>query len=211
MISHHHKCIFVHIPKVAGQSVEHVFLNELGLTWETRAPLLLRPNDQPALGPPRLAHLKAAEYVSCRYVPQEMYDSYFKFSFVRNPWSRMISLYRYLGYEGKFEFSSFIKNEFRTIVFQEMNWFVCPQSDYLCNEAGDLIVDYVGRFEDLQLGFDEVCRNIGLTPIALPHVNATPRQSPARPSWRDYYDEGAAEVIAELYRRDIELLGYQFH
>jgi len=232
MISHHHKCIFIHIPKVAGQSIEHVFLDALGLTWETRAPLLLRPNDQPSLGPPRLAHLKAAEYVRCRYVPQDMYDSYFTFSFVCNPWSRMVSLYRYLGYEGKFEFNSFIKNEFRNIVFQEMSWFVCPQSEYLYNEAGELIVDYVGRFEDLQGGFDEVCENIGMAPILLPHVNASPAQTPAvttqsqqvtysfsiggnevptaRPSWRDYYDDGAINVIAELYRRDIELFGYQF-
>ena len=36
MISDKYKCIFVHIPKVAGQSIEHVFLDLHGLTWETR-------------------------------------------------------------------------------------------------------------------------------------------------------------------------------
>ena len=63
MISHHQKCVFVHIPKNAGQSIEHVFINLLELTWETRAPLLLRRNEHPELGPLRLAHLKAEEYV----------------------------------------------------------------------------------------------------------------------------------------------------
>ncbi|WP_422127914.1 sulfotransferase family 2 domain-containing protein [Vibrio hannami] len=101
MISHHHKCIFVHIPKNAGQSVEHVFLNLLGLNWETRAPLLLRYNDKPELGPPRLAHLKANEYVRYNYLTQEMFDDYFKFAFVRNPWSRTVSMYKYLGYSKK--------------------------------------------------------------------------------------------------------------
>jgi len=66
LISHHDKCLFVHVPKCAGQSVEMFFLDRIGLDWERRAPLLLRPNDVPALGPPRLAHLKAAEYVEKR-------------------------------------------------------------------------------------------------------------------------------------------------
>ena len=45
MISHKHKTIFVHIPKTGGQSVESVFIEDEGLTWDTRAPLLLRRND----------------------------------------------------------------------------------------------------------------------------------------------------------------------
>ena len=101
MICHHYKCVFVHIPKNAGQSIEHVFLNLLNLTWETRAPLLLRCNDRLELGPPRLAHLKADEYVRYNYLTQEMFNDYFKFSFVRNPWSRIISIYKYLGFNKK--------------------------------------------------------------------------------------------------------------
>ena len=45
MISHNHEYVFVHIPKCGGQSIEHVFLNDLGLEWHNRSPLLLRPND----------------------------------------------------------------------------------------------------------------------------------------------------------------------
>ena len=63
MISHRHRCVFVHIPKVAGQSIEHVFLGWNGLNWKGRAPLLLRPNEDPRKGPPRLAHLRAQDYV----------------------------------------------------------------------------------------------------------------------------------------------------
>jgi len=42
MISHHHRAIFVHIQKCAGQRVETVFLNDLALPRETRAPFQLR-------------------------------------------------------------------------------------------------------------------------------------------------------------------------
>ena len=50
MILHKHKSIFIHIPKVAGKSIENVFIQELGLTYKTRKPLLLIPNDQPEIG-----------------------------------------------------------------------------------------------------------------------------------------------------------------
>ena len=42
MISKAHKTIFVHIPKVAGQSIETMFLNDLNLKWDERSKLLLR-------------------------------------------------------------------------------------------------------------------------------------------------------------------------
>ncbi|MBK8973380.1 MAG: hypothetical protein IPM37_19215 [Hahellaceae bacterium] len=78
MICHDFKCVFVHVPKAAGMSVEHYFLDRLGLTWETRAPLLLRPNDDPSKGPERLAHLYAEEYVRFGYLSQAQFDEYYE-------------------------------------------------------------------------------------------------------------------------------------
>ena len=65
MITHQFKCVFVHIPKTAGQSVEHFFLNLHQLTWQEKERLLLVKNTDPNKGPERLAHMTAAEYVQC--------------------------------------------------------------------------------------------------------------------------------------------------
>lgn len=233
MICHHYKCIFVHIPKNAGQSIEHVFLNLLGLTWETRAPLLLRYNDRPELGPPRLAHLKAGEYVRYHYLTREMFDDYFTFAFVRNPWSRMVSLYHYLGYGGRSDFNTFLSGAFKNSIFHEQYWFVGPQSAFICGPGGELLVDFVGRFERLQDDFDRVCGHIGLPETQLPHVNESRGPDPVvrvdigaagssylycsganavprREDYRDYYDRASIDLVAELYAKDIALFGYDF-
>lgn len=44
MISHKHKTIFIHIPKCGGTSVEVVFLNDLGMTFQERTCLAMFPN-----------------------------------------------------------------------------------------------------------------------------------------------------------------------
>lgn len=233
MISHHHKCIFIHIPKNAGQSVEHAFLEMLGLSWDLRAPLLLRFNDRPELGPPRLAHLKASEYVRYNYLTQDMFDRYFKFAFVRNPWSRIVSIYKYSGYNKKLDFKTFLLGPFKDKLYDENRWFVGPQADFIYGDNGRLLVDYVGRFEDLQNGFDSVCKSIGVPSTRLPHVNQSKNidQTPGKSyrsklqrllharklgtisgykNWRDYYCKESIDCVSRLYEKDVELFEYNF-
>jgi len=230
MLSRDYKCIFVHIPKVAGQSIERVFLGLHGLSWENRAALLLRPNDDPDLGPPRLAHLNASEYVTCGHVTQDDFDSFFKFSFVRNPWSRLVSVYRYLGLAGDMPFKQFLVEEFSGKEEWEHRLFRVSQYNFLFDENDRQLVDYIGRFENLQAGFDQVCMSIGLSPLTLPHVNETgkncslvdylkqvvKRASPFHRKYDEhdhytkYYDNESIELVANLHSRDIETFGYQY-
>jgi len=233
MISHKHNCIFIHIPKNAGQSMEHVFLDLAGLTWETRAPLLLRPNDKSEIGPPRLAHLKARDYVKYQYISQELFDNYFKFAFVRNPWDRMVSIYKFSRYSLILDFNSFYKHIFLPKMWHDKYWFVGPQSDFICDQSGKIIMDFVGRFETLQSDFTKICQMMGLPDINLPHVNKSTqkvnqtgfqfkkilrrsiwniqgKKLPIFKNYRDYYDEKTKNDVGELYRSDIEIFGYTF-
>ena len=233
MICPKQRCIFIHIPKTAGQSVEHVFLALNGLTWETRDALLLRANDDPAQGPPRLAHLTAGDYLRYGYLTPDQFRDWFKFAFVRNPWARMVSLYRHLSYGVTFR--DYLLGEFRTKVWKEMYWFVRPQAEFITNEEGEVLVDFVGRFENLQGDFEQVCQQLELPPMRLPHVNkAQDHAAKARPGlhprrmlrylrkrryrrpapqfshWRAYYDEETRALVEELYRADVRMFGYRF-
>jgi hypothetical protein len=229
MLSHHHRTIFVHVPKCAGQSVESAFLADVGLTWETRAPLLLRANEHPALGPPRLAHLLARDYVQLRYVPEEMFAAYYRFGLVRNPWSRAVSLYRHL--EPDMSFVDFVgrwlPDEFDRRDWQGSWWFVRPQADYLF-DADELLVRDVVRFETLADEFPRIAAASSLV-SPLPHINRSGSGEGAarsrhrrlrwrlrrsrfemRPAWRDYYTAETVSGIARLYAEDVERFGYVF-
>ncbi|WP_297823019.1 sulfotransferase family 2 domain-containing protein [uncultured Paraglaciecola sp.] len=231
MISHHQKCVFVHIPKNAGQSIEHVFINLLELTWETRAPLLLRRNEHPELGPLRLAHLKAEEYVKYKYMTQEQYEEYFKFAIVRNPWDRLVSFYKYLGYKNQMDFKTFVTEEFKNKVFKERYWFVGPQYEYVVDKNGKMIVDFIGKFESLQEDFDRACPLMALPATNVPHVNkssernkkpqstfgalketfktGTGKSFPSFKRYQDYYDDESSQVVIDLYGKDIEMFEYE--
>jgi hypothetical protein len=238
MLSLHHKCIFIHIPKTAGQSVERAFLDDLGLGWSTRAPLLLRYNENPELGPPRLAHLTAREYVSKCYVPEDTFKEYYKFSVVRDPWSRTVSLYKYMRYFVPFR--RFILDILPRRLWNDEYWFVRPQVEFLQDDAAQTLVDDVLRFENLKNDFDRVRKMLGLAG-ELPRVNSSSKTvsapGPNRAlrllarsvvsgnvdlarsaigrkqiysDWRQYYDAETRDKVAELYARDIEAFGYTF-
>ena len=183
MICNQDKCLFVHIPKAAGQSVESVFVQRSGLTWETRSTLLLKPNHNSDKGPPRLAHLMASEYVGLGYMSPDEFAQYFKFSFVRNPWSRLVSEYNYRRMQGveqyQQEFKRFLFEEFPKAcaddyaTSQDYYRHVIPQWKFLYDENGKCLVDFIGKFESLQQDFDQVCQQLSIPQTMLPHKNIT--------------------------------------
>jgi len=228
MICHPFKCIFIHVPKTAGQSIEQFFMDRLGLDWKhDREALLLQNNNDPALGTEKLAHLAASEYVDCGHISQQAFDSYYKFAFVRNPWTRILSEYRYRNYFHHRSFKDFVLNKMPRPGFDDKYRHVMPQYDLLYDAEGRLLVDFVGRFETLQQDFDRVCTSLGIENSALPHRNRSDKKSRdlkrklkniifmngenRHDTLTDFYDDETREAVAEYYRVDIETFGYQFN
>jgi hypothetical protein len=216
------KVIFVHIPKTAGQSIERFFLEQCGLTWEQRSQFLLRPNSDPQLGPKRLAHLTAAEYVSCGHLSQEDFADYYKFSFVRNPWDRLVSEYYFYNYHQKYSFKEFVLHGFPGKAMEDDYRHIMPQYDFLYDSQGERIVDFVGRFENLKADFNVICDTLNIKRRNLPHVNESkqrkynrlldlllPFKSQKR-KYSEYYDKETMEIVAERYKKDIETFKYMF-
>lgn len=229
MICRPFKCIFVHIPKAAGRSVEMYFINRLNMDRNNendRQSLLLVDNDDPAKGTEKLSHLSAQEYVKCGHISPEEFDEFYKFSFVRNPWSRLVSEYRYRNYIHHKSFKDFVMNKLPSPSRDDKYRHVMSQTDMLYSQSGKLLVNFVGKFEYLQRDFDSLCQHWGFKDTSLPHVNSSDKKSrELRRKMRNFlyrnkeselkeyvgfYDDETREYVAALYRNDIDNFKYQF-
>jgi hypothetical protein len=238
MLCHQYKCLFVHIPKTAGQSIEAYFQRRLELPEASRDELLLGKNTDPALGPPRLSHLKAREYLAGGYISPEAFAGYYKFGFVRNPWDRLVSFYKYRGHAHRYDFKTFVFKHMPKPGWSNDYCHVTPQYEFLYDAEGQRMVEFVGKFEHLQRDFDQVCEALGLPAGKLPHVNKSlhehtvwsvlrgERRKIVRnlkrilrsgrmarntfPHYSQYYDAEAREFVAELYAKDIAAFDYRF-
>jgi hypothetical protein len=182
-------------------------------------------NRDPSRGTERLAHLSASEYVDCGYIESHEFQKLFKFSFVRNPWARILSEYLYRNYLHHRSFREFVLRRMPRPGWDDEYRHVMPQYDMLYKN-GRLLVDYVGRFESLQADFDHVCRQLGIEDSTLPHRNKSEKKSRAlrrkarnwlffngensKRTLSDYYDEETRQAVAEYYRKDIETFGYVY-
>lgn len=212
MISFDKKCIFVHIPKTGGTSVEDALWGD---DWSVRTEKqlwmgIIQPgfNKYQSGG---LQHLLAHQIR--QEVGQDTFESYYKFSFVRNPWDKVVSQFHYIktqpmlrDYMGLTAWTSFKRYVRILVENRDKHVQSFEQWRFIYDDSGNSLIDYLGKFEQLEQDFRHVASNLGLTGVKLPH---SMKSSKRKPYWK-YYDQKTADLIAGLYARDIELFDYQF-
>jgi len=215
LLSYRYNFLFVHIAKTGGTSVRAALSP---LRW--RDPLYL-----PQFICSRLSHLtghriasklpRHARVIAAKEtLPHEVFERLFKFAFVRNPWDLQVSSYHHIRRERPHlmahiaDFPEFIrwKLDPQRPYQYHVDTSIGLQSDYLKDLHGNVIVDFVGRYESLHEDFEAVCRHIGVKGIELPHK----RKATDRKPYREYYDDELAELVANYFKADIELFGYTF-
>jgi len=215
-VSHGLRCLFVHVPRTGGTSIEAALGMAGDVEVEDEERLFgricsarYRALD---LGSDYLQHLTLRELRSlpsaarCR--------GYFTFAVVRNPWERVVSVYaRLVAGEAGALAARLGVDDPGTLSFPAFldvaegcgHAHLAPQLDFLLDDAGEVGVDLVGRFERLDATFDEVRRRLGRPELALPHQNRS-----AHRHYSSYYDAATRERVARMYVRDIEAFGYAF-
>ena len=182
MISIKHKIIFIHIPKCAGQSIENIFLRDLGLNWQERHPLLLRPRKANERGPERLAHLYAEEYFKFGYIPKEKYDNFFKFSIIRNPVDRILSEINYQripkknskNINGIESVEEYISKVIKLNKFSDLQRHISPQVKFLHDsETNKLLVDKIISFDELNHEVPKILKKKLKVSYEVPKINSS--------------------------------------
>lgn len=156
-----------------------------------------------------------------RLYGKKSFSEYFKFTFVRNPWDRLLSAYNFLKKEGlnhmDQQFCDDVLNSYDTFEQFVMEWVnrgnvenwvhFIPQYHYLYDDNMNLVVDFVGYFENFNDDFENVRAKLG-TDKPLKHFNQT--KSDKKNSYKEVYTLEMAEKVADVYKEDIELFGYTF-
>ena len=204
MISHDYKFIFVKINKTAGTSVANTLKGS-------------DPNCNEA------GHSTIRELT-----PDQRVRDYFKFTFVRNPWDRLVSIYYYrrpwLRVPDRKDTADWRKLYFKHWVGQlctsrlrrvgvggsptippEDSKFTGQQVDWIIDKDGNIDMDFIGRFENLQNDFDTICGKIGIPSETLPHLRKNEHDH-----YSECYDDETKRIVAKKFQKDIETFGYEF-
>jgi len=177
LIDFKNKIIFIHIPKTAGSSIEKALGAEGGRGHLTVNEMLKIVKD----------HTIGINL-----------DDFFKFSIVRNPLDRLVSCY-----------DMFVSNDMTKF----NDWIYChedatpfkSQVAFLCDEDKNLKVDFVGKFENLQEDWIEICKRIGVD-IELPHID--PSKGMLEKPYIQYYIPETEAIIREWLKDDFEFFEY---
>jgi Sulfotransferase family len=230
-VSRSHGFAFVHVPKSAGTSILTALsepmqgevldfggrgIIDLLCAHPRRRWILTTINGFNTLGglvdfP--LQHLPAI--VLRELIGRRLWEKLFTFSFVRNPWDLVVSAYHFQM--RNMSEPAFLRFEAdRAAVLSRCTSFthfvrIYPiidprdQYDLIADERGDVIVDFVGRYESLQSDFAAICQRLGFGDVSVPHLNA----SSHRP-YREYYTEETKALVGRFFARSIERFGYEF-
>jgi hypothetical protein len=205
MVSHKHKTIFVHIPKTGGTSIEQLIWPVEKGRAESDLWMGLVDGFHNKYQTGGLQHLLAIQ------IRQELganiFNEYFKFCFVRNPWDKAISQFSYMkkrqdlrdfiGMKAGDCFKRYLELIKRT---EHVQWM--PQYKFVFDGNGESLVDFVGYFEKIERDIRCVLSQVGLEYKYMPHLNKSERDPGI------IHDAESYEMIKEMYSQDFISFGY---
>jgi hypothetical protein len=214
-LSNRYNFLFVHIAKTGGTSMRTA-LRRLQYRDPLFWPQWLCSRIDHATGHRIAAKLpRHAPIVTAKeMLPHELFQRLFKFAFVRNPWDLQVSSWHHLQRErphllqGIDSFETFIDYKLdpeRPAQFH-LDVSIRAQRDYLVDLNDNVIVDFIGRYENLSADYHTIGQRLGVNLPALPEK----RRASNREDYRTYYTDALAERVGQAFQRDIDTFGYTF-
>lgn len=218
-ISYQYQCVFVHIPKNAGTSISQALdlrfnhcqiRKRFGIkskkTWKKYHLAQIYKNKV-------LQHLTLPNMIKINYLPFSIFQNFYKFAFVRNPWDRFISEFFYLKKDKNFSEYLKIFNEtsIQYILKNQDYDHVRQQVDYI-QSYKNIKMDFIGRFENLQEDWNKICDNIkfGNSLKYLLGQIKIDYHTNRKKDYKNYYNSRTKKLIEKTYQQDIDTFHYTF-
>jgi hypothetical protein len=200
VICHEYKCIFIHIQRTAGSSIESWICGNDW--WEIE---------------PRTKHLLASQ-AKMEYA--DYWDEYFKFSIIRNPWDRMVSFVNRMKkddevwdvdfdealkiYKDKYGFPLTVELDKRFAI-KPFNYSIFSLNSVYLNILNEPL-DFIARFENLNEDMAYIQDKLSIPNKFDQHLEKSDKPV----NYKDYYDERSREEVGNLFNRDIEYFNYVY-
>jgi len=206
--------LFIHIPKTAGTSIEEALYCYQDFRYRTSP------------------HAIAKQYKD--YFHPEDYTKFFKFAFVRNPYDLVFSTWKFFvkNHEINMDFKEWVLWRYnREPIMSKLHCYSDssyipesnrvnqlgtsyyvnrpPQVMFFMDDNGDLLIDYIGRFENVDEDFEEIVSHLKLDDVYLPHTNKSGSEF-TKNDYRAFYDEETKEIVRKNHLFDLEFFGYEF-
>ena len=206
LLSLSHRFIFIHNGKSAGTSIQTALRS---FSHEPEGGRLHRLLDRSSLQR-NYRKMRFPEHATAGYLqrklPAHVFDNSFKFAFVRNPWDWLVSLYNYLQATPSHRHHRQVCaiSDFEKYVEFEIARDKRSQLEFLVDSQGDFLLDYIGRFENLEEDFGEICNHLQVN-ATLPHINRSQHGD-----YRSLYTNISRKRVEEHWAEEIRRLSYNF-
>lgn len=219
-ISLRNRYAYFAVDKVANSSIKNALFSIEYAPVGKKPVTLYDERSSPLLSPYQLPDDLVREVLNS--------GNFFRFSFVRNPYSRLLSCYldRILTASSKprRQLNAYMQRRrepIDNVSFKQFIRNICEQQSIQQNshwrvQADDILFDlvdfdFIGKFESLWSDMAVASQRIWgeVRPEMANHgVNKSPQATNAGDKLRQYYDRELAEMVADRYRRDFEAFGY---
>jgi hypothetical protein len=218
LISELYKTIFIHIPKTGGTSIEcklgqfsslkpgvqdHRTIGQIEPFNALDLLRLINPHKRNDFG-----FKEVVKQITSDHISNEKYNQYFKFTFVRNPWSRIHSWYLNVQRDPNHQKDYYYYNTITLYDFISRNFnrgSLKSQLYWITDKKGNIPLDFIGRFETLESDFKHIATRLSIKDLSLPHL----LQYDHLP-YRQCYDTKSIELVLSLYRKEIDYFNFCF-
>jgi hypothetical protein len=215
IVNRSHGFVFVHVPKTAGTSVTALLSRytrigdaEIGGSSHGEE---VQPFVEKRFGLHK--HSTAAEI---KNVLGEEYSTFFSFAFVRNPYARAYSLYRFQAQWLEGPHNAVVSTmTFEDYVFSELftehqDALSPPQRDWT-HRDGAKLVDHVGQVERLSSSLLLILSIIERKPATGSRLESLTllNHSGDADAWKECVAGEARKHVAKIYAPDFEAFGYE--
>ena len=204
IVSFKKQFIFVAIPKTATHSFREALRPYLGSNdWEQC--VLFEKKFFPLEPIAEIGHGHISGLDIQPYLLPGMWESFFSFCTVRNPYERFASYCRFVNRTNHKMRNDPLETMKRIVSEKESRKGILfrPQHEFVTDSDGELLVDFVCRFDSLQKDFDYICDKLHVPKSELQHVNTSGSDAPLA-----FFDWELKEMVLSFYKRDFDLFNF---